>query len=573
MSASLIEKILATCERVPKHVALSGPTSSTRYDELVKRVGGVAHTMRAAGVEPGCRVAICLERSQDLIVGILGVLACGATYVPLDPDTPHARLAQIIRDCRPAAILADQDGAKLAELADVARLDPAGWATDGPVSGDRAEGLAYIVYTSGSSGTPKGVMVEHASLENYLDWCVAELPFTGHDVPLFASVSFDHAITCYLPPLLKGEAVVLLPPIEGGRTLARALLTGRRYSYVKITPSHLRLLDLDQRAELGHRTNLVMFGGERLTGDLVAHVRRDEPELAVMNHYGPTEATVGCCVYRVPPDAAEGSVPIGKPIPGVTAIVRRADLTAAGVNEPGELYVGGLALARGYWEQPELTARSFVSVPDCTGRPARSYLTGDVVVRRRDGELSYLGRKDDQVKVLGHRVEPAEIEHVLHLHPQVGEAFVVADPSSERARLVGAVTLAFGTITDQQLRSHLRSHLPPALVPARLVVLNTPPLTRNGKVDRQAILAAAAPTDDEATRVLEDRIAAGFAGMLGLPDVDVDGDFFELGGDSLASVETVTWIQDELGVELEVSALFDNPTARSLALHIQENRG
>lgn len=574
MSASLIDKILATCERVPNNVALSDATSSIRYDELERRVGGVAHTMRAAGVEPRCRVAICLERSQDLIVGILGVLACGATYVPLDPDTPHERLVQIIRDCRPAAILAGQDGAKLAETTGVARLDPGGWATDGHVSGAGTRELAYIVYTSGSSGTAKGVMVGHASLENYIAWCVAELPFTGHGVPLFASVSFDHAITCYLPPLLKGEAVFLVPRVEGGRTLARALLTGRRYSYVKITPSHLRLLDLDQRAQLGRRTNLVMFGGERLTGDLVAHVRRDEPGLAVMNHYGPTEATVGCCVYRVPPDAAAGSVPIGKPIPGVTTMVRRADLTAAAVSEPGELHVGGLALARGYWDQPELTARSFADVRDGAGRSTRWYLTGDVVVRHRDGELRYLGRADDQVKVLGHRVEPSEIEHVLHLHPQVREAFVVADPSSERARLVGAVTLAFGTITDQQLRSHVRSHLPPAHVPARLVVLNTPPLTRNGKVDRQAILAAAAPMeDDETAGPLEDRIAAAFAEMLGLPDADPDEDFFELGGDSLASVETVAWIQDELGVELEVSALFDHPTARALARHIQEKRG
>jgi amino acid adenylation domain-containing protein len=573
MSASLIERILANGKRVPNSVALSGPTSTVRYDELARRVGGVARTMRAAGIGPECRVAICLERGQDLILGILGALACGATYVPLDPDVPQARLEQILHHCRPTAIVAGEDAARLAESVGVARLDPGGWSTDGPVSDEGAGELAYIVYTSGSSGAPKGVMVEHASLENYLDWCVAELPFTGHGVPLFASVSFDHAITCYLPPLLKGETVVLLPSIEGGRSLARALLTGRRYSYVKITPSHLRLLDLDQRAELGRLTNLVMFGGEHLTGNLVADVRRDEPELAVMNHYGPTEATIGCCVYRVPSGATVGAVPIGKPIPGVTATVRRADHTAAAINEPGELHVGGRGVARGYWDEPELTARSFVAVPDGTGQPERWYLTGDLVVRCQDGQLSYLGRADDQVKILGHRVEPAEIEHVLGRHPQVGEAFVVADQSTERTRLVGAVTLAFGTITEQQLRSHLRTHLPAALVPARVVVLQRPPITRNGKVDRQEILAAAAPTEhDEALSTLEDKIAAGFAELLGLLDPDPDEDFFELGGDSLASVETLAWIREELGVDLAVSALFDHPTARSLAHYIQEQQ-
>jgi acyl-coenzyme A synthetase/AMP-(fatty) acid ligase/acyl carrier protein len=317
-----------------------------------------------------------------------------------------------------------------------------------------------------------------------------------------------------------------------------------------------------------------MFGGERLTSDLVADVRRDEPALAVMNHYGPTETTVGCCVYRVPSSAAEGNVPIGKPIPGVEAIVRRADFTETDVDEPGELHVGGLALARGYWAHPELTVRSFLDVRDGVGRPVRWYRTGDVVVRRDDGELSYLGRADDQVKVSGYRVELSEIEHVLRLHPQVGDGFVVADPSGERVRLVGAVTLTFGTITDQQLRRHLRSYLPAALVPARLVVLDAAPLTRNGKVDVRAILAAVAPTEhDDATRRLEDTIAAGFAELLGIHDPDPDEDFFELGGDSLASVEAVAWIQEQLGVDLEVSALFDHPTARSLAHHIEEHRG
>src|SRR5262249_52045087 len=206
-----------------------------------------------------------------------------------------------------------------------------------PARHTASQGPAYLVYTSGSTGAPKGVVVGHGALDNYLQWAVAELPFTGGGTPLFASIAFDHTVTCLFPPLLMGETVMLLPKWRDPRDLGRALLRGRYFSFVKITPSHFRWLDVDERAALGRSTDLVMFGGERLTANLVADVRRDKPDLAVMNHYGPTETTVGCCVYKIPAGPVNDPIPIGQELPGGETRIRQEEPDTAGEYASGEL--------------------------------------------------------------------------------------------------------------------------------------------------------------------------------------------------------------------------------------------
>jgi amino acid adenylation domain-containing protein len=570
---SIIETFRQVCRRHPRKVAVRGPAGDTSYEDLLRLVNGLAATLRERNVGPGSRVAIHLDRSVEMIVGIFGTLSSGAAYVPLDPENPAPRLRQIVEHSQPSLMLSRADGRELAHSARVARLDPGEWDADGPSASASPEGeTAYIIYTSGSTGKPKGVVIGHTSLENYLAWTLSELPFNGGGVPLLASVSFDHAVTCYFPPLLKGEPLILLPPLQGGRALASGLLSGHRYSYVKITPSHARLLNFDQRAELGLYTDLVMFGGERVSWELISQVRRDNPGLPVMNHYGPTEATVGCCVYRVPTNVdAPATVPIGRPIPGVETIVRLEDGAFADPGEVGELLVGGKSLAQGYWRQPELTAESFINVPNRQGKATRWYRTGDLVRHLNDGNLEFLGRADDQIKVLGHRIELAEIEHAVLSHTSVREAAVLAAERNDSPEIIAAVATSDVSLSEEELRTYLRSRLPSAVVPSRIAFFETLPVGESGKLDRRAILGR----DQQRGREIpvattpEDLLAAKFREALGVPNIRLDDDFFELGGDSLAAVEIVTWASEHFQTPLEAAALFEHPTVQSLARRIR----
>ncbi len=567
----IVETFRQVCRRYPQRVAVSGPAGDTSYAELLRRVNGLDATLRKLGVGPGARVAVHLERSAEMVVAILGTLSSGAAYVPLDPENPAPRLRQIIEDSRPSLMLGGADGSELAESARVPRLDPDEWEADGLEPAAHGGETAYIIYTSGSTGRPKGVVVEHASLENYLAWALAELPFSGGGVPLFASISFDHAVTCFFPPLLKGEPLILLPPLQGGRALAPALLGGRHYSFVKITPSHARLLSPDQRAELGLRADLVMFGGERVSAELISQVRRDNPGLAVLNHYGPTEATVGCCVYRAPADVdTSANVPIGRPLPGVETIIMLEDGRLGGPGEVGELLVGGKAPAGGYWGQPELTAKSFIQLPGQKFEGARWYRTGDLVRRLDDGNLEFLGRADGQIKVLGHRIELAEIERALISHRDVREAAALSAVTNDSPEIVAAVTTSDASLSEEALRQYLRSQLPSAMVPSRIAFFETLPVKSSGKIDREAILDGSRRRVSEAPETaVEDLLAAKFREALGVPDVRPDDDFFELGGDSMAAVEIVTWGSEHFQIPLETPALFEHPTVQSLAARIR----
>jgi amino acid adenylation domain-containing protein len=566
---SIIDRVREVALRKPHSVAVRSEAGELTYFGFMERVDGLAADLRRHGIGPTSRVAILLERSPELIVAIVATLAAGATYIPLDPENPAARLGQIIDDSDPAIVLGPADEELLAGRG-IPVLDPNSWSRRGEAIATDDRGPAYVIYTSGSTGRPKGVVVGHDSLANYLAWAVSELPFTGGGVPLFASIGFDHAVTCLFPPLLMGEPVVLLPPLQGGRNLAAALLTGHRYSYVKITPSHFRLLDGDQRAELGRSAALVMFGGERLTADLVADVRRDNPALPVMNHYGPTETTVGCCVYRVPVGLSIDPIPIGRPLPGVDTCVCRPDGSAASGGESSELLVGGAAPAQGYWRSPEQTAQAFINRPDDHGGQGRWYRTGDIVQRAPSGDFVYLGRVDDQLKILGHRVEVAEIETALRSHGSVRLAHVIASEQAEFQSLVAVVTTSLPRPSQAALQAHLQSLLPSVMVPRRIVMLDEIPLTSNGKLDRNAVLEAIAIGNAGAPdETVEEVVARKFAQALDHPHIRRDDDFFELGGDSLATVEIAVWLGEHFGIPLEPTALFEFPTIRTLAGHIR----
>jgi amino acid adenylation domain-containing protein len=566
----ILQAIRRSASRTPGAIAFHTVERSLSYAEFLERVDGLARRLQRRGIGPGSRVAICLDRSFEMMVGIFGVLASGAAYVPLDSESPAPRLRSILSDSQPSLCLAGANCQLLCDLARVPRLDPNDWPVRCAPVETLPSGPAYLIYTSGSTGQPKGVVIGHAALENYLSWACSTLPFVGGGCPLFGNISFDHSITSYYPPLMKGETVFLLPSVQGGRALARGLLQRRQYSYVKITPSHFTFLTTDERAILGRQTNLLMFGGERVTPQLIADARRDNPKLAILNHYGPTETTVGCCVYNVPPGFRAHKVPIGHPIPNARATVRQPNLKAVRVGRPGELFIGGKPLADGYWQRPELTAKSFIRFRDARGVMRRWYRTGDLVRRLRNGNLEFLGRGDDQIKLLGHRIELGEIEQILRLHPKIAQAAVISGEREEPVELIAAIVSSFEYLAEEEIRRHLRSNLPSTMVPARIIRLKQLPVNANGKLDQRRIRELAKKRKAQSSRELEELLEERFRAALGLDIVGADDDFFELGGDSMATVEITLWASECFQVNLEISALFDYPTIRSLAGRIRD---
>lgn len=573
---SIPAALRAVAARLPDAVALRHPGGTVSFALLAARMDGLACALRERGIGPGDRVGVHLARSPEMITGVLGVLAAGSAYVPLDPEHPSLRLRTVAEDAHLALVLSDDDAAQLAGVATFGHFAPAKWPDHGdgpPPPPPRLSDPAYLIYTSGSTGRPKGVVVEHGALGNYLSWCLHALPATGGGAPLFSTLAFDHSVTSLYPPLLQGEPLTLLGPLQGGRELARQLLDGHHYSFVKITPSHLRLLSLDDRARLGASADLVMLGGERSSGELVAQLRRDSPAVAVMNHYGPTEATVGCCTYLAPIPSEPGPLPIGRPIPGVGI---RVHMTSTAPGSAGELYVGGIGLARGYWARPDLTAAAFVATREADGTEDRWYRTGDLVRQREDGVLEYLGRVDQQIKILGHRIEPAEVEAALRAASGADDAAVVADEGPEGTSLVAAIAGAPAGADAEAVRRRARDYLPAAMIPAHIFFVERLPVTANGKLDRAVLLdlhrgaegdLRAQPAGDA-----EARIAAIWRAVLGKGPVGYDDDFFEMGGDSLASVEVVTRISTAFGVNLDLAALFDAPTVRTLAALVRQDR-
>ncbi|HEX8149510.1 MAG TPA: amino acid adenylation domain-containing protein [Pyrinomonadaceae bacterium] len=426
----------------PHETALTLGGESLTYAELNERADRVARLLRARGAGPETPVTLCVERSFEMVAGLLGVLKAGAAYVPIDPAYPAGRRRLILEEARSPLLLTQRKFADAFEgtKADVIALDatdlfdpapdaPADAGAENPSPLARPENLAYVIYTSGSTGRPKGVMVTHRGVVNYLSWCrrayrVAE----GRGAPVHSSLGFDLTVTSLFAPLVSGRGVVLVPEGEGAESLRSVLDSGGGFSLIKITPAHLSLLaELVPPSEAARQTRALVIGGEALHGEALSFWREHAPGTRVVNEYGPTEAVVGCCVYEVPAGEApsSGAVPIGRPIANTQLYLLDANLRPVPEGVWGEIHIGGAGLARGYTNQPALTAERFVPNPFGARPGGRLYRTGDVARYRPDGQIEFLGRRDDQVKLRGYRIELGEIEAALARHPAVGEAAVV----------------------------------------------------------------------------------------------------------------------------------------------------
>ncbi len=572
-------------ERTPDAPAVLDGLRTLTYAELDRRSNAVARDLAGAGVGPEAYVGLALPRSAELFVGLLAVAKTGAAYLPIETTYPRERITLLLETVAPATVLttaasigclpAVLPGGVSPTLVD-ADADPGPDADTRPLADAERTAApqlrhpAYAIFTSGSTGLPKGVVVDHFALADYVRFAGRDYPGLAGTTLLHSSVSFDLSVSGMIVPLTVGGAVRVATLQEHDAATSTALAQDPA-TFLKATPSHLPLLDA--LPEHYAPTGELLLGGELLTGAVVDAWRRRHPGVTVLNMYGPTETTVNCTQLRISPgDVLDpGPLPIGRPLDGHRALVLDDRLQPVPPGVAGELYVAGNGLARGYFDQPALTASRFV--PNPWGAPGeRMYRTGDVVRWDAQGRLVFLHRVDDQVKIRGFRVELGETQAALRLHPAVGRSAVTVHRAPTGDRLVGYVVLADGvTATPAVLRDHVASRLPGHLVPDVVVVVDDLPLTPNGKVDWRALPAPHAPdAGGLAPRdLLEVRIAEAFAEVLELPRVGVEQSFFDLGGHSLLASRLLARLRATLDVDLTIRTLFEAPSVAELASRVR----
>jgi amino acid adenylation domain-containing protein len=576
----LIEEQVA---RTPEQVAVVDDERQLSYRELNSRANQLAHHLRLLGVGPESLVAIYMERSIEMVVSLLGVLKAGGAYVPLDKMYPHERLCFVMADAKVSVLLTQESmTARLPDhQAQVIYLDSewpvvATQSEANPVGNVTPSNTAYVLYTSGSTGMPKGVVIPHKGLVNYLSWCTeAYRVAEGQGAPVHSPLGFDLTVTSLFSPLLAGQSLRLIAEEAGIEGLTNAVRDGENFSLLKVTPPHLEVLNqMLQGDELAGRVRVLIIGGEALSNETISLWRKNAPQTRLINEYGPTETVVGCCVYEVAEDDPEtGFVPIGRPIANTELYLLDSHLRLVAVGVAGELYIGGDGLARGYLGHPELTAEKFIPNPFAASGGERLYRTGDLARFRADGEIEYLGRTDHQVKVRGYRIELGEIEAVIRQHPEISEVVVLAreDVIGDKRIVAYLVSPAPEQLSMSDIRRFLRDKLPEYMVPSSLVTLKTLPLTPNGKVDRAALPApglgrAGIEEVYLAPRTpLEEVVAAIWAETIGIERVGVRDNFFELGGHSLLATQVISRIRDEFEVELPVRLMFEGMSVEEMA--------
>ncbi|MFJ1709557.1 amino acid adenylation domain-containing protein [Kitasatospora sp. NPDC088346] len=592
--ATLHSLFEAQAARHPGRTAVTAANGQTlTYAELDERANRVARALRAEGVGPDDRVAVMMERGPQLLVGLLGTLKSGGAYVPVDPGHPAERVGFLLRDSRAKVVIVDDDAptGPPADGTSVRRIGGLLKGSGAPVEPlATSRDLAYVIYTSGSTGQPKGVMVEHHSVVNRLAWMQRRYPLAGGDVLLQKTpVSFDVSVWELFWWAVEGAAVALLPP--GGQQDPREVLRSiceHRVTAVHLVPSmlgpFLDLLEESAASREGIRTLRHVFcSGEALPAARVEQFNRlaeqcrgegdAERPVRLVNLYGPTEATVDVSSYDCPGDPARGiaRVPIGRPIDNTRLYVLGADDLPQPVGVAGELCIGGVGVARGYLDRPELTAEKFGADPFVPG--GRLYRSGDLARWLADGTLEYLGRIDGQVKIRGHRVEPDEVAATLRTVPGVRDAIVVGRATSDRGTVLAGYYVAETPIDTTLLRERLGRTLPAYLVPASFTRIDGIPLTPNGKTDRDALPpphdTPRATVGGRARNRTEMVLAEVWARVLGHEAVGIHDDYSALGGDSILALRVRAEAQAR-GMRFSLTDLLRNPTVAGLATRTEE---
>ncbi|WP_157653249.1 non-ribosomal peptide synthetase, partial [Burkholderia ubonensis] len=564
----------AQVARTPDAPALVTDSSLMTYADLNARANGLAHQLvNHYGVGPESLVGIMLDRSEAMIVAILGVLKAGAAFVPLDTAYPAERINHILGDTGLSLLLTQSSQlAQWYEYAGVTLLldqELPGWTPlpDNPPRRAAPEHLAYVIYTSGSTGKPKGCLLEHRNLAHYISWAVGYYFPEGEtgSFGLYSSLCFDFTLTNVFCPLVRGKSLRIYPQSESIDTiLARMFQPGSGVDTLKLTPTHIHLLEYMNLGRSGVRK--VIVGGEELTPQHIATLRKIDPAIEIYNEYGPTEATVGCIVKLV--EDAPSTVLIGRPIANTRVYIVDEALRPVPIGVPGEICIAGHGLARGYHKRPDVTAAKFVENP--LPGEQRIYRTGDIGRWLPDGQIQCYGRVDDQVKIRGYRVELGEIEAALTAHEDVVGAAVMLRETAHGVRKLAAYVKGSASLSVPDLRAFLAGKLPDYMVPSDIFPIAEFPLNANGKLDRPALLtmeAAAAPDDAaglDATPIQRELVRI-WRDVLDNPAVDLAGRFFDYGGDSLQAMQLVSRIWSSFSVEIGIDAIFELQTISAVS--------
>jgi amino acid adenylation domain-containing protein len=568
------EMVARSVKLSPNRVAISSALGAMSYQELDIAAGRVARLLSARGFGPDDLVAVCLERDPMLVVALLGIAQSGAAYLPIDPGFPPERVRSILGASGARITLTQRSLAgRFSDDGQIITLDDlppeAGAAPDAE---PRPADLAYVIYTSGSTGQPKGVAVQQQGVARLVHG-LSQVAATADDTfLLMASIAFDASTIEVWVPLAHGARLVIYPPGPVEPYELGTVLAAQHVSVLVLT-AQLANLVVDTDPALLSPLRLLITGGEVMSAPHMRRLREALPNLTIVNGYGPTETTTLATEYMLPELIRSSSVPIGYPIGDTRTFVLDADMSLVPTGVAGELYIGGPGVARGYLRDPGLTATRFV--PDPIGPPGeRLYRTGDLVRRHVRGELEFIGRNDDQVKLRGFRIEPGEIAAVLKGHPAVQDAFVMLRGHGQGAELVAYLVAAREQSGElgAELRPYLRERLPGPMVPSQFLSIDRLPLTSSGKVDRTALPEpekrsgrpgqVALRTDSEVA------IAAEWGALLEIPEVYADNYFFLLGGDSLTAARAVARLAARFRIKLQLSSIFAHPTVREMAAEI-----
>ncbi|KOP23591.1 amino acid adenylation protein [Hapalosiphon sp. MRB220] len=581
LSICLDELFTAQVEKTPDANALKFFDQQLTYHQLNCRANQLAHYLQSLGITTEDLVGICVERSLEMVVGLLGILKAGAAYVPIDPEYPQERLAYMLADSQVSVLLTQS------HLVDSLPTHPTHticldteWdqisqnSDRNPQNTTTPENLAYVIYTSGSTGKPKGAMNTHRGICNRLLWMQDVYQLTAEDKILQKTpFSFDVSVWEFFWPLITGARLIIAQP--GGHRDSSYLVNTiiqEEITTLHFVPSMLQVFLQAKGVENCQSLKRVITSGEALPVSLQEQFfARLGCELH--NLYGPTEAAIDVTFWQCQLQSQYPTVPIGRPIANTQIYILDQDLQPVPVGVVGELYIGGVGVARGYWRRPELTTERFVSNPFATGQ---MYKTGDLARYLPDGNIEYVGRIDDQVKIRGFRIELGEIESTLTQHPQINQAVVVAQTDNlNNKHLIAYIVSHQAQPTPAQLRNFLRGKLPEFMVPSAFVCLNSFPLTPSGKIDRRSL-----PKPDFSNLIthenftpprndLERKIAQIWSEILQISEVDIRDNFFEIGGNSLLGLHLINAIAQKFGRELSLSTLLTNSSIEKLAEILQ----
>ncbi|HSE17131.1 MAG TPA: amino acid adenylation domain-containing protein, partial [Pyrinomonadaceae bacterium] len=573
-SYSIHELIEAQAGSRPEATAVECDGKYLSYGELNGQANQLAHYLRRLGVGPEQRVGVCMQRSTEMVVALLGILKAGAAYVPLDAAYPQLRLKHMVADSGARILLVDEAGGeKLSGTeANVVILTKhwrliSGESRENIESGVCGDNLAYVTYTSGSTGTPKGVAVRHASVVTLIHWAMEF--FTGDELRVVlasTSISFDISVIELFLTLSVGGKIIIVEDALHLRTLQSA----EEITFINTVPSAVAELVRTSSIPAGVQT--VCLAGEALQGRIAQQVYAQQNISRVVNCYGPSEDTVYSTSFSIV-RGAEGEPAIGRPIANTQVYILDQWLQPVAVGVAGEIFIAGAGLARGYLNKADTTAERFIPDPFSKDGGGRIYGSGDVGRYLADGNIQFIGRKDQQVKLRGFRIELGEIEAALTAHPLVSEAVVeLRDSAKGDKYLVGYVAGA-EQLTASEIREHLKKRLPEYMAPSRYVVLDHLPLSANGKLDRRALREMAevlAGTQVEAQRAkrlgaVEEIVAGICSQVLGLDELDAEANFFELGGHSLLAAQVVSRVREAFNIDMGVRSVFENSTARGMA--------